>query len=487
MSLRALVCWPACPSRMNLKIRFAARKAFVVDASDESLFASLYIQVHPLEFKKDGDAAFAKKVQDARKGAVQEAVCFLLPASEVPAPVPAHAKVLTGAHARLVALAFEHPLRAFEALDGRSKEVLLPVVDLSEKLLFRPGAFPDVAAYGDAALACYGIRKPRDGRMTLVISGPRVRDPTVTTIQEYLSSALHVYHGVDLRGEGYGYFMGFLVPSLETCFAVSRARSGGEDRDVQVMDSLALKSMGVQTKTHCVFSPGLSKESWAGLLYPPARSAALASYLEECAALAKTCGQRDFGYDLRAPGNAKSEMRRADELQRALGVAPVLPRFYGVLECGGRQMLAVEQFESTLAELLGGNALADVDLLEILARVAWCVGKLTDANMRHTDLEPGNVLLRKSVPSRPAPLLRRMISGVAYEIGRNEWDVRLFGPMQVAEAAKKQAPGSLVRFAKGMLSGRRLLRDDEMASDATLTRALLARATTAEKSVASVA
>lgn len=386
------------------------------------------------------------------KGEAAEAVCFSFSSDSSPADwmdndlMDNDTLFVAGdeEEADRVARAFDKPMLTYDGFrGGQTCELLRQLLGIRKANV--TAGVSDALFYGDVAMLCYGIRKARQGHVDAILLDNKplkkkqrerltksgIRASSVSEWQRDNSVLTH-YHGVDMAGvaeKGHVYFMGLMIPPARVSLNISRARTGGSESDVQLLDSLLLKALvDTAQPLPCLFGDIAPDES---LSYSPRLGKLRDAYLgsrEKVKKMVCEDTETNLGFDVRTPDptwDAIKELKHARQVQEAVKGMPVIPMYYGLLDCGkGEVQLAVESFDMTL-ETWSKKERTLPDWLEVLSRTAWCVVALdTVAGMAHAALDASHVLVRNSEGKKRKAVPVRL-KGESMPHGN--WDVRLSG------------------------------------------------------------
>ena len=474
---RAIVCWPACSETALETVqewvrRHAGRcEKHTVQVTDDSHLDALLVQAYANDIvaNRYNERPF-REMRDTASGQRKRAVCFSFSSRSGPTRRALRSLkhgtflVKKDEEAERVARAFAKPMLTYDGYRGeRTREQLGRLLEIGRAC--KAAELGDALFYGDFAMLCYGLRDARKDSIDAILPDDR-RSLTATKRQRLLETAgirtwkaaewrrendvlLH-YHGVDLMGAEHVYFMGFKIPPARVSLDISRARTGGSESRTQLLDSLLLKSLtGTHQPLPCLFESILPDASLSYSLRLDGLWDAYSRSRDRVAAAACSDSESpDLGFDVRTPdGGAGEEIERAHEVYAAVKGMPVIPMYYGALDCGrGEVKIAVETFDMTLETWMRKPRTREA-WLEVLSRTAWCVAALhRKAKMKHASLDASHVLIRgaEGKRKRAAPV---RLAGQAMPY--NDWDVRLSG---VDKIQKGQSRTGMQKLAGQILS-----------------------------------
>lgn len=460
MKRRAFVCWPRCSAEVLeaargwVEANGAEAKQYVVAVDKAEHLESLLVQAYAGAMVGSCGTELVEAMGEHVSGmswstGKPRATCLAWSGEDLPdAYLPERDAFLAGDEeaADRVERAFARPMLTYDGFRGAQ------TCDLVRQLLeirraHVEAGVRDALYYGDVAMLCYGLRKAREGKAEVILPGGKAATKAQvawlakTGVRAWPSMAewqrdndvLVQYHGVNMASvvaEDHVFFMGLMIPTAAVSLDISRARTGGPESRVQLLDAMLLKSLvGSKQPLPCVFGDLVSD---VALSYSPRLTKLAQAYSQARDEVrAKVCeagDSPDFSFDVRsAPGGAKEEIEKAHEVQAAAKDMPVVPMYYGVLDCGGHAdaKIAVEPFDMTLATWMRTPRTLD-SWLEVLSRAAWCVTALYDvAKMRHDALDASHVLIRVAEGKRAKRAAPVRLDGAA--MPQAHWDVRLTG------------------------------------------------------------
>jgi hypothetical protein len=468
--LRAVVCWPWCPESNYQRVHEAmgvAAQTYRVSIATIQHLESLFVQVYARLFVGEG-YSIPKLPFD---GTRTEAVCYV---SDTDLPeylaqaLDEGTFIADGAdpeELERVIRAFEKPMLTYDGFeknnDTRTRDLASQAYSLRQAA-WNAGV-SDALFYGDVAMLCYGLRRAASNELRAIVADGFVRpdqkkilsDAGVETysmaewIREH--SVLVHYNGIDMNAvarKDFAYFMGLKIPTADASFSMARAMYGRKQTDSQLLDAMMLKSlMGSDLPLPCLFGSLVATE---GLSHSPRLEGLIKAYeASRNLVAARLCpdGARDFNFHVRNTTNAKGEFDAARKIQAAVKGLPVIPAYYGTIECSGKTKLALEPFDMTLETWMSKERTASA-WLEVLTRIVWCALALErDAKMHHSRLEPNNVLLRSTEclmrQKAPSALLMQT------SLPDSNWDVRLHGVQHIKPGVGKPKGKTLAQRILG--------------------------------------
>ena len=482
---RVSICWPSCRPELVKEFRsfLKARrhKEYSVEVSEGGTgIDSILLQAYPIELLErancDMEAYAAKRKAVMGKGGRTRVLCFSYERDAVPRfaqrwPEDAvhHA---TGEEADRLARGMARPLLDIEPVSKRTCEMIEQIVATRSLLL--KARVPGALVFGDVAMACYGIRKAREGRTEIIVTGAKALDPAQKkTLERHGVSysflgersvengVLKHYHGIDMADiaapekNNSVFFMGLMIPTKEMSFLISRARTGGYDSDAQLLDSVMLKPPSYGAVLPCVFADSY-ETTFHRLEYGNSDNilGRLKRYKESTGKLSESVckdAEGDYGFDIRE-GNSGSEkeMESSAKLLDKLKGMPVFAMQYGVIRCGAKHFVAAEASDYTLAEWAGEQHSAE-DWEEVVARVTWAAAVMEDSGLRHGGLDASSVVIRIAHGKRnKRTAVPVSLGGLPLPSAR--WDVRFIGAAQVLEGSDAKAMQPLGRELKKELA-----------------------------------